>query len=332
MGVTAGLLVLTLVGGCGEIPPPQVRPVPALPTISGTPSYRPALEPAAAVLPFIPLSATSLTVTDFDKVRAQLGVPDLTSDDLMADRAEFWRRAEVESPMLTQGLLREDTSELMLDFGFTQDDVDWEAHFSGPEGSGFVLGFRDDLDMFTVTRAVAHRVGPLAGVTVLPREHLVVSEVAEDGAESWATNPALVDLVDQSAQATYVERACVPLDVAVGPGASRADQDAAQLRRDPANLQPLDAFAVAFGDHLATVRMDGGRSDLFDRLHLGDTWPAIEGAAFSTGFAHGVADPTTGRIGYEMPRPAAAARLTMLQTLPFALCSEGASLPEPAGL
>ena len=37
-------------------------------------------------------------------------------------------------------MLRADNTELMLDYGFTQDDVDWEAHFTGPEGNGFVLG------------------------------------------------------------------------------------------------------------------------------------------------------------------------------------------------
>ncbi len=52
-------------------------------------------------------------------------------------------------------MLRPVNSELMLDHGFTQDDVDWEAHFTGPDGNGYVLAFRPDLDMAGVASAVA---------------------------------------------------------------------------------------------------------------------------------------------------------------------------------
>ncbi|WP_372727214.1 hypothetical protein, partial [Nocardioides sp.] len=172
--LAALLLCAGLATGCSDVPPPQVSPPEPTPTVPGTPEYDATAEPATAVLPFVPEEATILTVTDFDQVRAQLGVPEMTSNDPLTDRIAFWRRAEVETPMLTDGMLRADNSELMLDFGFTQDDVDWEAHFVTPDGNGFVLAFRDDLDMHGVTRAVAHQVGPLAGATVLPREHLVV--------------------------------------------------------------------------------------------------------------------------------------------------------------
>ena len=38
-------------------------------------------------------------------------------------------------------------------------------------------------------------------------------------------------------------------------------------------LDDLPAFAVAFGDHLATVRMEENREDLFARLDIGEDWP-----------------------------------------------------------
>jgi hypothetical protein len=288
------------------------------------------------VLRFVPATATTLTVTDLDRVRAQLGVPDLTSDDLMSDRTEFWRRAELEAPLLAQGALRADGSRLMLDYGFTQDDVDWEAHFTGADGKGYVLGFRDGLDMGAVARAVRDGVGPLGGAHVLAAEHLVVSGAAENGADSWATDPALVDLVGSPAEATYARRGCVPLDDVLGPDATGEDQQAVLARHDVTDLDPLPGFALEFGDHLATVRMDPGRSDLFDRLDLADDWaddrPDPTAPGFGSTFRAGVADPASGRIGYDVPHPPVAARLALLETVPFAVCNEVVPIPEPTGL
>jgi hypothetical protein len=48
-------------------------------------------------------------------------------------------------------------------------------------------------------------------------------------------------------------------------------------------------------------------------------------------FQNGVGDPTSGRIGYHVPRPAEAAHLTLLEELPFAICNETVPLPEPIG-
>ena len=88
---------------------------------------------------------------------------------------------------------------------------------------------------------------------------------------------------------------------------------------------------MSFGDHLATVRMSRDRTDLFDRLHLGDDWP--DGSpSFEDGFARGVGDPATGRIGYDVPRPAVAAGLTLIETLPFAVCNSVTPIPQPTGL
>ena len=38
-------------------------------------------------------------------------------------------------------------------------------------------------------------------------------------------------------------------------------------------LDELPAFSIGFGDHLATVRMEENREDLFTRLDIGRDWP-----------------------------------------------------------
>jgi len=316
--------------GCDDVPPPQAEPSQAPTRLAGNPSYDAHQEPARAVLPLVPATATTLTVTDLDGVRRQLGVPELTSDDLMSDRSAFWEQAATQAPLLTDGMLRADGSELMLDHGFTEDDVDWEAHFTGPDGNGYVLAFRPDQDMDAVARAVAAGAGPLAGATVLRGEHLVVSGTADDGASSWATDPSIVPLVGAPAEATWVHRGCVSLDDALGPDATAGDQDRVLAHQDVTELEPLDAFAVSFGDHLATVRLGRGRTDLFDRLGLGEHWPGGS-PSFEDGFSAGVGDPTTGRIGYDVPHPALAAGLTLTETLPFGVCNTVTPIPEPTG-
>jgi hypothetical protein len=67
--------------------------------------------------------------------------------------------------------------------------------------------------------------------------------------------------------------------------------------------------------------VDGaGRTDLFDRLRIADD-PVLAGASgFADAFRHGVADPTSGRIGWEVPRPALAAAVVRREALPPALC------------
>ena len=164
----AGLLVLPA-GGCSEDPrarrPPRLADLPPEPA----PPFDDRAEPAEAVLSLVPQQAEVVTVTDWDAVRVQLGQPDLTSEDLMTDRLEFWRRAEAEAAALTGGLLREADSRLALDYGFTQDDVDWEARFTGTEGPGFVIALRPTCPLDGVRRAVADGVGPLAGARAAGR-------------------------------------------------------------------------------------------------------------------------------------------------------------------
>ena len=328
--VLGALACLVLVAGCEEAEPEQ--PVPLAeqgPTATVAPPYDPDLEPAAAVLALVPSTATTLAVTDFDEVRVQLGVPDLTSADPMADRAEFWRRAEDEATLLTDGMLRDVNSELMLDYGFTQDDVDWEAHFTGPEGNGFVLAFRPDLDLRPVARAVADGVGPLAGARVLGGDHLVVSGTADREDQVWANEPMWDGLLAEAAASTYARRGCIPVDQALGAAADAEHLEKVTAAHPVQVLDDLPAFSVGFGDHLATVWMEENREDLFSRLDIGRDWPVAD---FPTTFRTPVADPTTGRIGYDVRDPAAAASLTLLEELPFAICNEVSPIAEPTGL
>ena len=134
--VLVGLLGGLVVGGCAASPEPEEPGRAASTTPEPAPAYDEEAEPAEAVLSLVPQSANVVTVVDWDQVRAQLGQPDLTSEDLMTDRLAFWERASTEAALLTDGLLREDSSTFELDYGFTQDDVDWEARWTGEDGPG----------------------------------------------------------------------------------------------------------------------------------------------------------------------------------------------------
>lgn len=98
------------------------------------PAYDATAEPATAVVSLVPQSADTITVMDWDEVRLHLGVPDLTSEEPMTDRIAFWERAGTKAALLTDGLLRDNGSTLELDYGFTHDDVEWEARWVGEDG------------------------------------------------------------------------------------------------------------------------------------------------------------------------------------------------------
>jgi hypothetical protein len=325
------LACLVLLAGCGDDEPFD-EPTPLAeraPTATVAPPFDARLEPAEAVLSLVPSTATTLSVTDFDTVRVELGVPDLSSEDPVTERWEFWGRAGKEAALLTDGILRAANSELLLDYGFTQDDVDWEAHFAGPDESGFVIRFRPDLPLAGVTRAVEAGVGPLAGAEVVPEDHLVVSGTAGQEEQVWANEPVWDGLVGARAESTYAHRGCVPVTDALGPAADAEHLAAVDAAHPVHILDDLPAFSVAFGDHLATVRMEENREDLFTRLDVGRDWPMMD---FPQTFRTPVGDPATGRIGYDLPRPPAAASLALLEELPFAICNEMPPLEEPTGL
>ncbi|WP_193613023.1 hypothetical protein [Nocardioides lijunqiniae] len=317
-GGTALLAAALAVGGC-SVEEPEPVPAPPLPTstVALPQAFDPELAPALAALTLVPADATTLTVTDFDQVRLQLGEPLLTSASPPAARAAFWRRAEARAPLLSTGRLRPVDARLLRDYGFTQDDVAWEAGFSGPSGQGWVARLRDDLDLTGVRRAVGDGVGPLAGAELDEETRLVSVGAAPDAASSWAQDDELGDLVaGAAAGATYVERACVPAETALGADAAIAATGGAT----EAELDDLETWSVSFGGSLATVRLGPSRDDVFDRLRVSEALPST-GPALARGFTQGVADPVGGRIGFAMADPAVAARLTLQRRLPFAACA-----------
>jgi hypothetical protein len=332
-GPLAAGLLLALASGCGSTPSAPGR-VP--PTYNSTiqpgyelPAHEPARDPRQA-LALVPDSATVLTITDFDEIRARIGVNDLSSDSLMADRTAFWEQADRDSVMLTDGLLRRDSSVFLLDHGFTEDDVDWEAHFTGPAGAGYVVAFRPGLDMSRVRGALKEKT--LAGATVLEPQHLLVKGVADAGAPVWAMDPVLGPLTERGAESTYLRRGCVPVRDALGVDATSQDQAALVAKADPTYLRPLEAFSVSFGDRVATARLGLDRTDLHERAHLVGLWPVTGGTGLEDGFEGlTVADPSTGRIGLRVLDPVAAATLTLEELLPFAVCNEVLPFEEPTG-
>ena len=81
------------------------------------------------------------------------------------------------------------------------------------------------------------------------------------------------------------------------------------------DVDELEVFSVQFEGTLATARLGADRMDLFTRMRMGEGDTTFEDA-----YDGGVADPLTGRIGYVMTDPAAAAALALDQDLPFAAC------------
>ena len=248
--------------------------------------------------------ATTLTVTDFDTIRVQLGVPDLTSADSDDRPLGVLGAAGQETALLTDGMLRADNSELMLDYGFTQDDVDWEAHFTGPDGNGYVIRFRPDLPLAGVTGRSRPGVGPLAGARVIPEDHLVVSGTAGKGEQVWANEPALGRAGRRAGRLDVRAPGLHP-----GQRRPRAAADAEHLAAvDAAHPCTSSTTCRRSRSRSATTwrRSGWGRTatDLFTRLDIGRDWPVRD---FPQTFRTPVGDPATGRIGYDLPRPPAAA-------------------------
>jgi hypothetical protein len=282
------------------------------------PAYDAKQPPAAAVLDLVPRTATVVTVTDWDRIRVQLGQPELTSESLHSDRTKFWQREETQAPALTQGMLRDHDSEYELDYGFTQDDVDWEAHWSGPDGTGYALAFRPGVDLAKVQLAIRQGVGPLADGRLQESRRLVVHGTSD--VDVWGSEATWAPLVSDPAEATYLHRGCIPLQDALGPDATAEDEDRLLARhRINVTLRDLPGFAVSFGDHVATVRMPVGQPDLFERLHVAQDWPVAD---FGRAWRDGVGDPSSGRLGFSLPEPQPAVALALTGELPFGVCSE----------
>lgn len=336
------LLAASLLTACGGTPQPAApredgpTTAPTIPSALQFPG-RAAPDDPRQVLALVPADAEVLTITDFDAIRFRLGVEDLTSESLMTDRTAFWEQARAEAVLLTEGLLREGSSRFELDHGFTQDDVDWEARWTGPEGVGWALALRPDLDLARVRGALDEP--ELRGATLLAGQHLLVKGAAEAGERVWAMEEGLVGLTEDGAESTYLRNGCVPLQEALGPDATYEDQDALVAASDPTFLRPLDLFTVSFRDRVATARLaperpGKDRLDLHPRADIVELWPAVGPVSVADAFGGGlpVADPTTGRIGLLLDSPLAAATLTLTGQLPFAVCNEVLPFEEPTGL
>ncbi len=316
MGVRMGaaLAGLALLTACSGDPKPVYQDEPTPAAVVST--YDESLEPSAAVLALVPADASTVMVTDFDQLRLVLGFGSLSRDSVPADRDAFWAKVPG-TAALSRGMLRPFEARLRDDFGISQDDVAWEATYGGDNGSGWVLAFRPTTAMAAVSRAVRAGVGPLKGASVDAARHLVTSSAAPDAADSWGAEPELVQLAGREAVSTYVTRGCLDFDTVFGAGMK------AQLAAAPGAalgaLDELDGFAVALGSELATVLLGADRSDAFERARLAEVMPPTA-PEFPLAMSRPVADPSTGRLGYTLSDPAAAAELTRTQHLPFAVC------------
>lgn len=309
-------LAAALTSACSDDPEPFYPP--DLDSAAVSTDYDPDLEPSGAALALVPADATVLEVTDFDQLRLVLGFGALDGDSPADERRRFWAAA-ADAATLSDGLLRPDDARLRREYGFGQDDVAWEAHYGAGETSEWVMAFHDDVRMDDVRRAATYGVGPLDDVEIDTQRHLVSSEPLPEGDETLAADAALHELVGDPAAATYLETDCLPFDTVFGEGmqAQLAAAPAAELSM----LDPLDGFSVAFGGELVTVRLGPDREDAFERMRIADVMPRTQ-PEFGVAFARGVADPSGGRIGYDLARPASAVELTEGRHLPFAVCAD----------
>lgn len=166
-----------------------------------------------------------------------------------------------------------------------QDQVLWEAHWDGGGVAGWALLLADGAD----------------AATLAPPGSVVDGQLVTQGAatgRSWAEDASVATLVQGRPVSTYVAKGC--LSGATAP-----------------SLQPLDGYALELTDRVATARLGARRTDLFDRMRLAATVPV-----FAQTFSGAVADPVSGRIGYQLADPTRAAKLVLTHQLPFAVCGE----------
>lgn len=304
-----------LVAGCSSDPEPVYQDGPAPEAVVS--DYDESLEPSAAVLALVPTEADTVMITDFEQARLALGFG--TGEEAAPeDRAKFWRRLP-RTAALSMGILRPADDRLREEFKISQDDVAWEAtYLDGSDGTtGWVLAFRRTTSMAAVARAVKAEVGPLRGAVVDVDRRLVTSTTPPEATASWGADPTLVALGGREAISTFLTRECLSFDSIFGAGMQEqlAAAPAAALRA----VDELDSFAVALGTELATVLLGANRSDAFDRARLAEIMPPTD-PEFPLVMSRPVADPSSGRLGYTLSDPAAAAELTRTGHLPFAVC------------
>ncbi|MDN5743785.1 MAG: hypothetical protein L0H31_01530 [Nocardioidaceae bacterium] len=311
----AAVAAVMLIGACSSEPKPVYQTGPPAPkTLT---DYDDSLEPSAAALSLVPATTNALTVTDFDQMRLVLGFGSLTSKSPAGDLARFWRLAPGTAGLST-GMLRPQQARLASDFGFSQDDVAWEARYTG-DTNGWVMAFHRTVPMAAVQRAVRAGVGVLRGAVVHADKHLVSSAPLPEPDASLGAEPEIVALAGLEGVSTYLSRGCLPFDSVFGAGMH--SKLAAAPQAELGQLDELDGFSVVLGRELATVRLGQDRADAFERMRIADVMPRTK-PDFDRVLTRGIADPSTGRVGYTLADPAAAAKLTAARKLPFAVCAE----------
>lgn len=292
IGVLAVGLTLALVG-CGDDSKPK-KPEAAA-TEDTYPVYAATMDPTMAAMTLVPAEATTLAVTDYDEVKSLFGLDDVTSRSSPADQSDLWTRADKSAAQVSGGLLRGADQRLRDTYRWGAADVVWEARFTGGGKEGFVIKVADRVKP---SQAIKDGIGPLKGAKFDPKTHLITKNTAAPNAENWAAQEALVAVAGGPATSTYVVRGCAE----GGP-------------KEKTRLAPVEAYSVEFGGGLATLRLGEDRDDLFYRLQLGD-----QAAAYKKVFTNGVADPSTGRIGFRVTNPVTAATLVTSEPVPFAVC------------
>lgn len=280
------------VSGCGaERPHPLAAD--ATPTIK--PVYADTMEPSKAVMALVPPDATTLEVTNYDQIKILFGAERVTGRAPEGDQRALWSRADHESAQLTHGLLRGVDQELRRRFGWGAADVSWEASFGGG-ATGFVIRVADTVQP---EKAIQAGVGPLRGAAYDAGRHLITKGTVAVGQESWGSDPVMVAVAGGPGTSTYVVKGCAH-------GAHVTTTTA---------MRQVSAYSVEFGGGIATVRIGTERDDLFDRMKLGAAVPA-----YAKAFTHGVGDPGSGRMGFRISDPVAAASLVTHEPMPYAAC------------
>ncbi|TQL66306.1 hypothetical protein FB381_0157 [Nocardioides albertanoniae] len=279
--------------GCGDDSAPK-KPA-AAPTQESYPAYEATMDPAQAAMTLVPVGAKTLSVTDYDEVKSLFGLEDVTSRSSPADQQDLWRRADKEAAQVSGGVLRGVDQRLRDSFRWGAADVVWEARFAGGAKTGFVIRVADQVDP---AKAIKAGVGPLKGATFDSKTHLITKNTAAADVENWAAHDDIVAVAGGPATSTYVVKGCAE----GGP-------------EEKTRLAPVTSYSVEFGGGLATVRLGEDRDDLFYRLALGD-----QDAAYKKVFTDGVADPSSGRIGFRVTDPVRAAELVKAEAVPFAVC------------
>lgn len=290
---------------------------------------------------YLPRGLDTVLVTDFDQVRERLGEPALglggPGPYASEPASDVWARADAEAALLTGGLLAPQGDRLEREYGFGPDDVLWEATGSdddGDLGDARVIALHRGVDPAALQRAVDDGVGALTGAEVVPGRRVVLAGAARpDPQDSWRETRAVVGAGTQrSPESVYLHAGCVPLEEALGPRADPRRVQRLRAHHDLDDYEPVEAFAVVFGDRVATARLgmaDYGepRGDIFARAELVDDWPhrtpgGAVGEAFGEAFGDPVVDPGTGRVGFPLRDPPAAAALTSHGVAPYAVCAE----------